>query len=183
MQDRSLIAAVKGGDLELVRALVATGQCLDEQDEHGWTPLCWAAGSGLQSIASMLIDGGADATKAGADRRTPYLIALAAGHAELARYLKGYLSTDGFSSGGVQYCKAYQASDLMRFPDWPENLAVELKDHSVVFVHPDYSVTKSIWPGVDVVFRSDSKAWQCFCSEALAFQVPEDTELIPSSSQ
>src|SRR5262245_60091673 len=111
MQDRSLIAAVKAGDLELVRTLVATGECLDEQDEHGWTPLCWAAGSGSQSIAIMLIDGGADATKSGPDRRTPYLIALAAGHAELARYLKGYLPHDSLSSGGVQYCKAYRISE------------------------------------------------------------------------
>ena len=44
-----------------VKRCLADGDDVHTRDEHGWTPLCWAAKLGNLEIAEMLIAGGADA--------------------------------------------------------------------------------------------------------------------------
>src|SRR5262245_42264799 len=88
MSDLQLIEEVKAGNLASVRRLIEAGADVNQQDEQGWTPLNWAAGKGKLEIVTLLVNRGADVFKVGRDQRTPYLIALAAGQAETARFLR-----------------------------------------------------------------------------------------------
>jgi len=87
MSDLQLIEAVKANNLAAVERLIQSGADLNQQDEHGWTPLNWAAGKGDIETIRLLIEKGADVFKVGVDQRTPYLIALAFGHAEAVELL------------------------------------------------------------------------------------------------
>jgi len=48
----------------------------------------------------------------------------------------------------------------------------------VVFLHGDYSVTRSIWSNEDVVFDKVTEDWKNFCKSELRFAVPDDLDLI-----
>ena len=88
MSDLQLIDAVKTGQLAKVEEALNAGADLQQQDEQGWTPLNWAAGKGAAEIVSLLLNRGADVFRTGRDQRTPYKIALAAKHTDVARLLK-----------------------------------------------------------------------------------------------
>src|SRR5262249_29889634 len=123
MTDLKLIEAVKAGNLQAVKELIDCGVDIDQQDEHGWTPLNWAAGNGDASIVKSLIERGADFSKVGRDERTSYLIALAAGHAETAALLGEAEIKSGRGSGNRPerpYCKAIVLKHLRRFHGWIE---------------------------------------------------------------
>src|SRR4051794_11505067 len=88
MSDRPLIDAVKASNYARVSALLDDGADVHERGEHGWPALNFAAGRGDREMVRLLIDRGADVFLTGADGRTPYKIAIAAAHADVARDLK-----------------------------------------------------------------------------------------------
>src|SRR5262249_31136642 len=110
MSDLKLIEAVKNGDYKEAERLVKAGGDINQQDEHGWTPLNYAAGKGNLPMVQFLIENGSDLFRVGRDRRLPYDIALAAGHVAVVKYLKD--AEDRRSSEKPfrperKYCKAY----------------------------------------------------------------------------
>src|SRR5262245_52654289 len=118
MEALQLIEAVKTGDLASTRELVKSGVDLGQSDEHGWTALNWAAGKGNLEAVTLLVKLGADIFKVGRDQRTPYMIALAAGHAEVAKFLRQEEESAGKERGHAErkYCKAYYLKDLRQHP-------------------------------------------------------------------
>jgi len=42
MSNSSLCEAVKNGEYVNLNGLIVAGANVNEQDGHGWTPLCWA---------------------------------------------------------------------------------------------------------------------------------------------
>jgi len=193
-----LISAVKARDKAAIRYLLESGASIDQTDDYGWSPLCWAAAQGEVETAQELINRGANPFHCGKDWRTPYLIALAAMHVEAAELLKGAEEQRG---GDVQqrssrlgelrpYCRAYLLEELRQFPGWQAGLTKEsetaglepLVDDSIVFLHRNLAVTRSLWPGEQVVFSSATKDWQKFCDNVLHFHPPSDSECLPAGS-
>lgn len=192
-EELELIAAVQEGNAARVRELLNAGADLHQQDDQGWTPLNWAAGRGDVGLVRLLLDEGADITKTGRDLRTPLMIAKAAGRDEVAAIL-----TEAEKEKGVwqdpretrPYCKAYYLRALRRFEGWGEEHAAtateesgsgdageaagRLTSDSIVYVHQDFTVTRSMWHGEAVVFDDVTPEWKGFCEEVLEFAVPED---------
>ena len=198
MSQMELIEAIKSGNRASVAQLIEAGIDLNQQDKQGWLPLNWAAGSGQLEIVELLLENGADPLAVGRDLRTPQMIALAAGHAEVVKRLR---QAEAESKGGEvtsadrKYCSAYHLGDLRRYAAWSEKTlepkkadgkksseaAVEneaLTDEDVVFLHQDYTVTKSMWAGEDVIFDNVTAQWKEFCDKELRFSVPDSLDLI-----
>ena len=184
-----LIEAVKGGDLARAAELIQAGEDVNQGDEQGWTPLNFASGKGDLDMVRLLVEKGADVFKAGRDQRTPYQIAVAAAHADVARYLREVEDqTPGEKPQRPQplYCKAYPIAELRQFSGWseaspngkPDAAADAADEDDIVFIHQDYTVTRSMWHGEDVVFDQVTPEWQQFCTDVLEFQVPDDISLI-----
>lgn len=190
MPEMKLIEAVKEGDPEAVRALLAEGADTQEQDEQGWAPLQWAAGAGNAEIVRTLLEHGADVTHTGRDQRTALMIAKAADRRQVAELL-----TEAEKERGVwedprtsrPYCRAYYLRDLQAFGGWPETPGVETsagsdddgdaaggEETEVVYLHQDFTVTRSMWHGEDVVFDDVSPEWRAFCERELEFAIPDD---------
>jgi ankyrin repeat protein len=196
MSTLQLIAAVKGGDLAKAKELLQSGDDINQQDEQGWTALNWAAGKGWVDGVTLLLENGADVFRAGRDQRTPYKIALAAGHAAVVRILLEAEKRTGkpTSESKREYCKAYSLSDFRRFSGWTEskiNWKVDsesgadsesacerLSDEDIVFLHSDLTVTQSMWHNENIIFNRITPEWQAFCTETLQFKVPTDLDLI-----
>src|SRR5689334_1641692 len=124
MSDLQLINAVKEGDAAAVRAVIASGADVNQQDEQGWTPLNWAAGKGDLEVVRLLAEHGADVFKVGRDQRTPYMIALAAGRVEVAKFLReaeDHYAGQKPTQPPRSYCKAYYLKDLRQYPNWSES--------------------------------------------------------------
>ena len=174
------------------------GADVNQQDEQGWTPLNFAAGKGDLSLTKLLVEKGADVFKVGRDRRTPYMIALAAGRVSVVKYLS---EVEDQLTGTVRtrqerkYCKAYHLGDLRKYARWSEsrinwkksersngesngNGSEPLTDDKVVFIHQDFTVTESAWHNENVIFNSVDSGWEEFCVNSLAFRVPTDLDLI-----
>jgi ankyrin repeat protein len=198
MSDLQLIDAVKTGQLAKVEDALNAGADVHQQDEQGWTPLNWAAGKGSAEIVSLLLERGADAFRTGRDQRTPYKIALAAKHIDVARLLKqAEQAANGASADATSrnYARAYLLGDLRKFSDWREEKinwketipagengnSHELSDDDVVFLQEDFTVTQLIWPGENVIFNRSTPEWVEFCTQDLQFKVPDDFDLIASN--
>jgi ankyrin repeat protein len=195
MTDLQLIDAVKTGHLAKVEEALNAGADIHQQDEQGWTPLNWAAGKGNVEIVRLLLDRGAEVFRTGRDQRTPYKVALAAKHTDVARLLKEAESAaDGTSgsSSSRDYARAYLLGDLRKFSDWREEKinierasengdSRELSDDDVVFLQEDFTVTQLIWPGENVIFNRVTPEWIDFCTQELQFKVPDDFDLIASN--
>lgn len=197
MSDLQIIDAVKTGQLAKVEEALDSGADIHEQDEQGWTALNWAAGKGNLDMVRLMLARGADVFRVGRDQRTPYKIALAAKHAEVARLLKETEEKANGTSGDSSvenYARAYLLRDLRRFSDWREEKinwketgpasengnSPELSDDDVVFLHQDFTVTHLIWPGENVIFNQVTPEWLGFCAQELEFKVPDALDLIAS---
>jgi len=190
-----LIEAVQAGDLAAVRRLLSAGARPDERDGDDWCALDWAAGRGDVAVIRALLDHGADPLATGKEERTPYQIALAAGQVDAVRLLAEAEDRVDPNAAGQRfwrpYCKAYLRAELARFPGFPaEDPAPDSAepaepaegaepDDGVVFIHDDYTVTKAMWRGEDVVFDAVTDDWRRFCVEELGFAVPADLDLVP----
>ncbi len=202
MSGLRLIEAIKAENLAAARELIELGEDVNQYDEHGWTPLNWAAGKGNMDLVKLLIDFRADVFKVGRDQRTPYMIALAAGRKEVAKYLRqmeDQAEGEKPSRPEREYCKAYQLSDFRKFSSWTEskinwmekgvidvsgngdNREHSLTDDDIAFLHRDYTVTASMWRNENVIFNQITPEWQEFCSTILQFKVPDDLDLIVSA--
>ena len=193
MSDLQLIDAVKTGQPAKVEEALNAGADIHQQDEQGWTPLNWAAGKGNVEIVSLLLNRGADVFRTGRDQRTPYKIALAAKHTDVARLLKkAEQAVNGASRDSTygNYARAYLLGELRKFSDWREEKEIipaengnshELSDDDVVFLQEDFTVTQLIWPGENVIFNRTTPEWIDFCTQELQFKVPDDFDLIASN--
>ena len=200
MSDVQLIEAVKTAQLSTIEGMIESGVDVNQQDEQGWTPLNWAAGKGDSAVVSLLLDKGADVFKVGRDQRTPYKIALAAGHIEVVKLLReAEARIDGGSSrSDRKYSKAYHLGELRKFRGWREQ-KVNWKDNGnadsaaksepglseedVVFLHEDLTVTQSMWHNEQVIFDQVNSEWEEFCANTLHFRVPDDLEFcVPAQS-
>ena len=198
MSDLQLIDAVKTGQLAKVAEALNAGADIHQQDEQGWTPLNWAAGKGSVEIVDLLLNRGADVFRTGRDQRTPYKIAVAAKHTDVARLLKKAEQAVNGASGDStsrDYARAYLLGELRKFSGWREEKvnwknagptdqngsSQALSDSDVVFLHQDFTVTELIWPGENVIFNQATPEWQEFCVQELQFNVPDDFDLIAST--
>jgi len=185
MSQMEFIEAIRSGNRSSVEEMIKAGVDLTQQDKQGWTPLNWAAGSGHLEIVELLLENGADPLAVGRDLRTPQMIALAAGHAEVVKRLR---RVEAGANGGApdtsdrKYCTAYHLGDLRKFSAWSSD-AQDLSDDDVVFLHQDYTVTKSIWTGEDVVFDKVTDDWKEFCNNELRFAVPDNLDLITKPAE
>ncbi|MGA9773063.1 MAG: ankyrin repeat domain-containing protein [Blastocatellia bacterium] len=203
MADLQLIEAVKNRNAAKINELIQSGVDVNEQDEQGWTALNWAAGRGDLETVKLLVENGADIYKVGRDMRIPYLIALAAGHADVVRFLRDAESSfpgEAPPRPERQYCKAYHLKSLRQYADWSESRinwkekkadsdpkTSQAEDNSfseddVVFLHQDYTVTESMWHNENVIFNQVTSDWKEFCTYNLNFKVPDDLDLIVSAS-
>lgn len=196
MSELRLIGSTKNGDLAAVKEAVVAGDDLDQKDEHGWSALSWAAGGGQFAIVQYLLEQGANASVLSNDQRTPYMIALAAGHREVALHLRkaeDESESSGESRQRRKYSKAYPLDLLKSFDAWEEkpvdaeqfltcgedDAEDDQSETPIVFVHEDYTVTASIWAGEHVLFDEVTPAWKEFCLEELDFKPPDDFDLLP----
>lgn len=203
MSDLQLIQAVKNGDRAMVSMLIGAGAEINQQDDRGWTPLNFAAGKGDVEMVQLLVAAGADPLKTGRDMRTPYKIALAAGHAAVVTYLKEVedaRSEKPAARAECKYCKAYHLKDLRRFPGWSERRgdlaravsqslqeppgregSDEMSDEMIVYLHENFTLTTSMWQNEGVIFDQVDENWKRFCREELDFRPPDDLDLIADS--
>ncbi|MGB8508763.1 MAG: ankyrin repeat domain-containing protein [Pyrinomonadaceae bacterium] len=205
MSEMQLLEVIKAENLDAAKAALEAGADVNETDEQGWTPLNWAAGKGNAELVSLLVEKGADVFKVGRDLRTPYMIALAAGHADVARFLRAAEDrVEGEKPARPErpYCKVYYLAELRKFPHWTENAInpTEIEESSaasngngagslppeeeeVGFLHHDFTVTRSMWRGEDVIFNQVTPEWEQFCTETLKFKVPDDLDLLVSNDE
>jgi ankyrin repeat protein len=181
-----IIEHVKAGDHAAAAAALAANAAIGERDDADWSALDWAAGRGDTAAIRMLLEHGADPCATGRELRTPYQIALAAGHLDAARLLRDAEEAADPSSADRHawrpYCKAFRMADLRRYPGWAQaGPAAELTDDDVVFVHDDLTVTRSMWREEDVVPVDGGDAWARFCRDELGFRVPDDFDLLPDA--
>ncbi|NOT13439.1 MAG: ankyrin repeat domain-containing protein [Methylococcaceae bacterium] len=181
MPELKLIEAVENGEIDRIKSLLNEGVDIEQKDDYGWTALNWAAGKGNTSIVEILLSAGANISNVGRDKRTAYQIALAAAHIETASALqkaeqKAFVDME---MAVRLYCRAYLITELRQFSDWHELLS-GLTEDAIVFMHQDFSVTRSMFHGKDVVFNNISSSWKTFCKNQLAFAVPSDLELAAS---
>jgi hypothetical protein len=206
MSIQQLMEAVRAGDVAKVERLLETGADVNGHgDEQEWTPLNYAAGRGDLQMVKLLLAKGANVFNVGRDRRTPHQIALAASHAEVARFLKEAEEKAGGDKDQIssragehrQYCKAYHLREMRRFADWSESklnwkeeedeadsselVEQGFSDDAVVFIHQDLTVTQSMWHNENVIFNQVTAAWREFCAKELRFEVPTDFDLIHGS--
>lgn len=194
--DRPLIEAVKQSDYRQVAELLDRGHDIHERGESDWPALNFAAGKGDLRMVELLIERGADVFLCGADGRTPYKIALAASHLDVARRLKTQEEAVGGDGSRISsrewqtrpYCKAYSLDHVRQYPLWtdlagtsagedrPADSSERAAEDNFVFIHEDYSVTRSIWRDRNVLLAGDSAGWREFCLSKLGFRVPEDLD-------
>jgi ankyrin repeat protein len=79
--------AVRGNDVQKVRALLGTGANPNAANNYGMTPLILAATNGNAVIAQALLSAGADPNKAASRGQTPLMTAARAGNAATVKAL------------------------------------------------------------------------------------------------
>jgi ankyrin repeat protein len=181
--EKKIIAAAQQGDLQALEALVAAGADVNEKDEQGWTALHWSAGRGDAGAVNLLLEHQADVTLVGRDNRTPLMVARAAGRHDAVSVLTAAEKAKGVWKDPREskpYCKAYYWKDLARYPQWAGpssqgNGTEQIVDSdSILYVHQDFTVTRSVWPGENVIFKTITPEWIQFCKSELKFAIPAD---------
>ena len=79
--------AVRGNDIQKVRALLGTGANPNAANNYGMTPLILAATNGNAAITQALLTAGADANRAASRGQTPLMTAARAGNAATVKAL------------------------------------------------------------------------------------------------
>jgi len=192
VSEQKTIEVVVSGDARALKNLLAAGANVNEQDEQGWTPLNWAAGRGDVEAVRLLLEHGADVTLTGRDHRTPLMIAKAADRREVAEILREaeMARAAWIDPREMQpYCKAFYLGELRKFGGWLESRinwkeessapggtpeTIPLADEEVVYLHQDFTVTKSMWHDESVVFNQITPEWREFCEKELRFAIPEE---------
>jgi hypothetical protein len=198
MSTQSLIDAVRRQDVAEAQTLLEPA-AVNDHDEHGWTPLHWAAGTGNTHLVEMLIAAGANLTAAANDDRTPLDVALAAEHWDVIDLFRNAYDSAGIVLDNIQrdYARAYPLGDLRRFDRWHERWPAEdasqqvrpeeddgdangdgrdmedvgpRSDERIVFLHDDYTVSLGMWKGEDVIFDAVTEEWKAFCATSLQFR-------------
>ena len=158
--------------------------CLNPLDQ------CWAAGRGDDAAIELLLNSGADPFAIGKDRRTPYQIAVAANRLGAAKRIAAAETLSGRTGDAVNssgqaarrsYCRAYTLGEVREFSGWTREQGERDSDDTVVFLHRDLTVTRTIWPHEAVLWDGGSAEWQHFCAERLAFRPPGDFDWLPAS--
>ena len=178
--EKKVIAAAQRGDIDALSALVAEGANINEQDEQGWTALHWSAGKGDLEVIKFLLEHQADITLTGQDNRTPFMVAQAAGNRDAGSVIASAEKAKGVWKDARQnkpYCKACYWKDITRYPHWPSSGSSEGRpadDETIVYLHQDFTVTKSVWRGENVIFTNITPEWIHFCESELKFSIPAD---------
>ncbi|MFL6230444.1 MAG: ankyrin repeat domain-containing protein [Pyrinomonadaceae bacterium] len=82
-----LFDAIRGGDVDEVEFLLASGSAVNAKDSEGWTPLMWATVKGYAEIARVLLTAGADVHTRNNKGWTALRLAVSLNDTELARPL------------------------------------------------------------------------------------------------
>jgi hypothetical protein len=198
VSETKLIETAKKGSADEMKLLLHDQPAVNVQDEHGWTPLNWAAGRGDATMVKLLLEKGADCALKGKDNRSAWMIATAAGHRDVANLLmeaekERAIWKDPWAD--TPYCKAYRLEDLRAFPHWTEQKIVkqveagadetqgshpapttnELTGNAIVYLQKNYVVTALMWQDEHILFDNVTPEWISFCREKLKFQVPADS--------
>ena len=66
------------------------------------------------------------------------------------------------------YCKAFHLKSLFGYQGPEKSVFLELNQPElVVFIHEDYTVTKSIYKDAEVILNAVSSDWRNFCESEL----------------
>jgi uncharacterized protein len=178
--EKKVIAAAQRGDIDALTALVAGGANINEQDEQGWTALHWSAGKGDLQVIKFLLEHQADMTLTGRDNRTPLMVAQAASNRDAGSLIASAEKAKGVWQDARQskpYCKACYWRDITRYPHWPSSGSGEeplTGADTIVYLHQDFTVTKSVWRDESVIFKNITPEWIRFCESELKFSIPAD---------
>lgn len=179
MPEPSLIEAAKAADIPAIEQLLLAGADVNARDENGWTALHWSAGRGDAAVVKLLLERGANITSKGRDNRTALLVARAARRSAVVELLVEAFKKQGLRPEGYEpqpYCKAIYLRNLRPFPGWSEPPAAQnqaLNDDSIVYLHQDFTVTRSMWHNENVLFDKVTPEWKAFCDRA-GFSPEED---------
>jgi uncharacterized protein len=173
-----LIEAAKAADIPAIEQLLMAGADVNVCDEHGWTALHWSAGKGDAAVVKLLLERGANVAAKGRDNRTALLVARAARRSEAVELLVEAFKKLGARPEGYEpqpYCKAMYLRELRRYPGWSESASQghALNDDSIVYLHQDFTVTRSMWHNEQVLFDKITPEWKTFCARA-GFSAEED---------
>jgi len=87
--DNALHIAVRWGDLEAARILLAHGINVNQKGEEGYTPLHEACSRGNKDIVKLLLESGAD-TLARTAGDLPFTLARLSGHDEICDMIRAF---------------------------------------------------------------------------------------------
>jgi uncharacterized protein len=178
--ENNVIGAAQRGDIETLNSLIKAGGNINEQDAQGWTALHWSAGKGDLNCVAFLLEQGADVTLTGHDNRTALMVARAAARSEVIALLTAAEQARGVwkdPRSSKPYCRAYYCRDFARYPQWSslhDATAQSLEADSIFYLHQDFTVTKSVWPGENVIVKAATPEWIRFCESELNFAIPAD---------
>jgi len=130
LKNTPLIEAIRAGHLSNAEELISAGADVNEPGGTRMDTVELASGKGDQEMATLLVDKGADVFKVGRDQRTPYMIALAAGHASVVKFLRqaeDLVEGDKPNRPERKYCKAFVLKDLRQYPGWFEAISTGKK--------------------------------------------------------
>jgi hypothetical protein len=124
-----VIAAVKLGDLQRVRDLLAKGADANTADRRGFTPLIWAAAVGNVELVQQLIKSGAAVNLRASDGTTSLMLASANGFVEVARALLLAGANVSATRGGIsarQLALSRGQTDIVALLEQSETLGSRL---------------------------------------------------------
>jgi len=104
--------ACKERRLKIVETLLEAGAEINCHDNHGWTPLMWAADKGDGAIVRKLLESGADSKLISSSGQKAADVALIAGHKDVAALLELGLNPLADSSTPTSIKEAVEITEL-----------------------------------------------------------------------